>query len=130
MKTLALAGFMTVSAVMGSALTLTLSQASFAQDDKPDDRHWTQQRASANPAPQSSPTLQSSPTPQSNPAPSSVSQKAPAYTEYKVVRVDKGNSANLSIAVSNEMIDGWQPVGGIFLSCGNWDCKYFQSMVR
>ncbi len=124
MKTLALAGLMTASAVMGSVLTLSLSQASFAQDTKPDDRHWTEQRADANPAPQSSAA------PQSNPAPGRASQKASAYTEYKVVGVDKGNLANLSIAVSNEMIEGWQPVGGAIISCGSWDCNYFQSMVR
>jgi len=118
MRTLALAGLMTTSAIMGSVLTLSLSQASFAQDDKPDDRHWTEQRAAASAAPHSSVP------------PSSVLQKGPAYSEYKIVGVEKGNLANLSIAVSNEMVDGWQPIGGAIISCGSWDCNYFQSMVR
>ena len=108
MKTLALAGLMTVSAIMGSVLTLTLSQASFAQDA---------QRAAANPAPQT------------GVAPSSIVQTSSAYTEYSFVGADSQAQMKERMAIAKA--DGWVPQGGVSVNSDIYNhLTYWQAVVR
>ena len=116
MKTLALAGLMTVSAIAGSAITLSLSQISFAQDDK----HWTQQH----PAGQAQPA-QTSQTGQS------ATPGTRQHTQFKIIRVNGAKASEpFENAVSNAMADGWTPIGAYSAKCNAFDCNYSIGVVR
>ena len=113
MKTLALAGLMTLSAVAGSIITLSLSQTSFAQDNK----HWTQQH----PAAQAQQGTTTTTTPHVT---------ASGYTEYMVIKVEESREL-LAQQVSNAMRDGWQTTGGVEILCPQYrKCALYQSVFR
>ena len=120
MKALALAGLMTVSAIAGSTITLSLSQTSFAQEGQKDDGHWTQQH----PAGQAQPA-QTSQTGQS------ATPGTRQHTQFKIVRVNGAKaSAPFENAVSNAMADGWTPIGAYSAKCNAFDCNYSIGVVR
>jgi len=116
MKTYALAGLMTASAIVGSLITLSFSQASFAQDDK----HWTQQHPAAQAQPaQTSQTGQSA-TPGTR-----------QHTQFKIIRVNGAKASEpFENAVSNAMADGWTPIGAYSAKCNAFDCNYSIGVVR
>jgi len=109
MKTLTLAGLMTLSAIAGSAITLLFSQASFAQDNQNDDRHWTQQQA----------------------AQTAQNANRQQYTEYKIIRL-KGQkrSQGFENMMTNALRDGWVPLGNFHAACNAFDCNYSQAVMR
>ena len=124
MKTLALAGLVTISAIAGSAITLTLSQTSFAQDQQSDDKHWTQQH----PAGQAAAQQQAA---QGGQNAAAGTHSVGQYTQYKIIRVNGAKTAaGFENAVSNAMADGWFPVGNYRAACNAFDCNYGQAVIR
>jgi len=118
MKTLALAGLMTTSAIMGSVLTLSLSQASFAQDDKPDDRHWTEQHpAGAAHAQQQATQLQAYANRQH-------------YTEYMIISNTENRRGEFNSLIEAAMANGWVPQGGVVTNKRGLYYEQAQAMVR
>jgi|GEM_PF-6624451 len=117
MKTLTLAGLMTLSAIAGSAITLSLSQVSFAQESQNDNRHWTQQHPAGQAhAQQQAAQLQAYANKQH-------------FTEYTLVAANSRDE--LQTAVTNAMGDGWKPQGGVGAIGGSLGSKaLYQAMVR